>query len=79
VAQQSQTIAGKTFFQNGEQWIDAEVQNHPDARRVQVEFGSSEYFALVAKNSELGHWASVGSQAQFYFAGVIYDIVIPAP
>lgn len=79
LAQQTQSIAGKTFFQNGAQWIDAEVQKHPDARRVVVAFGSPEYFALLHRGATVAKWAAIGTQVQFVFEGVIYEVTAPTP
>ena len=79
LAQQTQSIAGKTFFQNGAQWIDAEVQKHPDARRVAVAFGSPEYFALLHRGATVAKWAAIGTQVQFVFEGVIYEVTAPTP
>jgi hypothetical protein len=75
VSEQSRTIAGKTFFQSGSGWMDAAIQQHPNARRVKILFGSPEYFALMTKGSNLGPWASIGVGVQFEFEGVIYEIM----
>src|SRR5262249_22059659 len=47
--QQGQFVGGKTFFQNADQWIDATVQKAPDAKRVRIQFGSTDYFELIKK------------------------------
>src|SRR5262249_1176057 len=39
-SQQSQFVAGKTFFQNDKQWIDSAIQKSPNAKRVRLQFGS---------------------------------------
>ena len=49
-SQQTQFVAGKNFFQNDKQWIDSAVQKHPNAKQVRIQFGSPEYFELVAKH-----------------------------
>lgn len=79
LAQQTQSIAGKTFFQHGAQWVDAEVQKHPDARRVTVAFGSAEYFALLKRGATVAKWAAIGQQVQFVFEGMIYEVTAPTP
>jgi len=48
-AQQSQYAGGKTFFLNDKRWVDSEVQRHPKAKHVKIEFGSNEYFDLATK------------------------------
>jgi Ca-activated chloride channel family protein len=73
--QQSRFIRGRNFFQNGEQWIDAEVQKRQDAKRVQVKFGGDEYFALLAKHTDAAAWLSVGRNVQFVLDNTVYEIV----
>jgi len=74
LAQQARFIGGKTFFQNGAQWIDSEVQKLSDARKVRVQFGSTEYFALLNKNQAVAKWAAQGTSVQFVLAGTVYEI-----
>lgn len=74
LAKQSRVVDGKTFFQNGDEWIDAEIQKHVQAKRVKVPFNSAEYFELMRKNSRFAKWATVGTKLQFYFDGTIYKI-----
>ena len=78
-ARQSQTVAGKTFFQSGAAWIDAELQKHPKARRVRVVFGSKEYFDLLANDPRLAKWAAVGEQVQFFHGGTVYELSPASP
>jgi hypothetical protein len=39
---QNRFVAGRSFFQNGDQWIDATVQNANTAKRQRVQFNSAE-------------------------------------
>jgi Ca-activated chloride channel family protein len=73
--QQSRFVRGRNFFQNGEQWIDAEVQKRPNARRVPVKFNSDEYFALVKKHPDAAAWLSVGRNVQVVVGDEVYDVV----
>lgn len=74
LAKQSRVVGGKTFFQNGDEWIDAEIQKHAQAKRVTVAFNSAEYFELMRKNARFARWATMGTKLQFYFDGTIYEI-----
>jgi len=74
LAQQGRFIGGKTFFQNGALWIDSEVQKRSDSRKVRVQFGSTEYFALLSKKQEVAKWAAQGTSVQFVLAGTVYEI-----
>jgi len=74
-SQQNRFIRGRTFYQNGAQWIDAEVQRHPDARRVQVKFNSDEYFSLLKKYPDAAQWLSVGTNVQLLLDDTVYEVV----
>jgi Ca-activated chloride channel family protein len=73
-SQQTQFVAGKSFFQNGKQWIDAAIQKHSDAKRVRIQFGSAEYFDLVAKQPKALPWLALGQNVQFVLDNTVYDI-----
>jgi Ca-activated chloride channel family protein len=73
-SQQTQFVAGKNFFQNDQQWIDSTLQKHPNAKRVRIQFGSPDYFDLLAKNSKVLPWLALGQNVQFIFNNTLYDI-----
>ncbi|MCX6921612.1 MAG: VIT domain-containing protein [Verrucomicrobia bacterium] len=73
-SQQTQFVAGKSFFQNDKQWIDSAVQKLPNAKRIRIQFGSAEYFDLVAKNSKALPWLALGQNVQFLLDNTVYDI-----
>ena len=73
-AQQTQFVAGKNFFQNDKQWIDSDVQKSPKATRVRIQFGSTEYFELIAQNSKALPWLALGQNVQFVLNDTLYDI-----
>ncbi len=72
--QQSRFVGGKTFFQNNEQWVDADVQKVRDAKRVRVQFNSPEYFELLKKNPKALSWLSVGRNVQFVLGETVYEV-----
>jgi len=73
-ARQSQFIAGKTFFQNDKLWIDSAIQQHPDAKRIRIQFGSPEYFDLLATHEKALPWLALGQNIQFVLDDTIYDV-----
>ena len=73
-AQQGQFVAGKTFFQNDKQWVDSAIQKHSEAKRVRIQFGSTDYFELIEKNKEVTPWLALGQDIQFVMDGTIYEI-----
>jgi len=73
-SQQSQFVAGKTFFKNGNQWMDSAIQKLPDAKHVRMQFGSQEYFDFLAKKPQTAPWLALGQEVQFVWEGTVYEI-----
>lgn len=73
-AQQNRFIAGKSFYQNGAQWVDAEAQQLKDAKPVKLEFGSTDYFALLTKHPAAAQWLALGKSVQFVLNGTLYEV-----
>lgn len=72
--QSSQFVSGKNFFLNGSQWVDSAIQKMADAKRTRVQFGSQEYFDLLAKHPQVAPWLAMGQNVQFVWEGVAYEI-----
>ncbi len=73
-SQQTRHIRGRTFYQNGTQWIDAQVQGRPDTQRVQVKFNSDEYFTLLKEHPDAAQWLSVGQNVQLVLDNKVYEV-----
>ena len=73
-SQQGQFVAGKSFFQNGQQWTDSAIQKQINAKRLRIQFGSPEYFDLVAKQPKALPWLALGQNVQFVLNDTVYDI-----
>ena len=73
-SQQTQFVAGKNFFQNNRQWMDADVQKNQNARRQRIQFNSAEYFALAAQEPKALPWLALGQNVQFVLNDTVYDI-----
>lgn len=71
-AQQNRFVNGRTFYQNGNQWIDANVQNL--RKRQSLKFNSPEYFTFLNHHPEAAQWMALGSNVQFALADTIYEI-----
>jgi hypothetical protein len=74
IHEQSRFAAGKTFFRNGDKWIDSDVQKKANARRVQVQFGSQEYFDLIAKQPQAKSWFALGTTVEFTVGDTVYEV-----
>lgn len=72
-AAQARQVGTKTFYRNGAQWSDSELGKAKDARRVQIRFGSEEYFALARRLPEAA-WLALGPSVHLVFEGSVYEI-----
>ena len=70
----SRFVNGKSFFQNGAQWVDTAVQKLPQATVVRLQFGSNEYFEFVDKNPGVTGWLSLGQNVRFVWNNAVYEI-----
>ena len=72
--QESKFVNGRTFYLNGNQWVDSQVQKLSNAKRVRVQFNSDEYFDLIAKQPKALAWLAIGKNVQFALGDTIYEI-----
>src|SRR6266446_2389942 len=70
--QQSRSVNGRAFFQNGNQWIDSNAQN--TAKRQRIQFNSEEYFNLLTKHPEAGPWLALGQNVVLKLDDTVYEI-----
>lgn len=73
-AQNSQYVNGRNFFQNGNQWVDSQVQQTPQMRRLRLQFNSKEYFAFAATNAAARPWLALGNNVQFVLKNTVYEV-----
>jgi len=71
---QGQFVAGRNAFQNGNQWVDSLAQKQANAKHVRIQFNSTEYFALAAKEPQALPWLALGQNVQFVLNGSVYEI-----
>lgn len=71
---QGQFVAGRNAFQNGNQWVDSLAQKQSNAKHVRIQFNSTEYFALAAKEPKSLPWLALGQNVQFVLNDTVYEI-----
>jgi Ca-activated chloride channel family protein len=72
--QRAKYIAGRAFFQNGNQWIDNNVSKQNDEKSVRIKFGSDEYFALLVQHPEARPWLALGENVKVLLGSTVYDV-----
>jgi Ca-activated chloride channel family protein len=68
------TAGDKTFHMKGEEWIDTEFKDSSALPRVEVQFGSDEFFNLIAREPKLAEFFSLGKKITVVFKGKIYRV-----
>jgi Ca-activated chloride channel homolog len=74
LSQQGRFVAGKNFYQNDGQWVDAAAQKLQNAKRQRIQFNSAEYFAFAAKERRALPWLALGQNVQFVLDDTLYEI-----
>ncbi|MFN3409651.1 MAG: VIT domain-containing protein [Limisphaerales bacterium] len=73
-AQNAQFVNGRNFFQNGNAWVDSQVQQSQQMRRLRLRFNSPEYFAFAATNAAARPWLALGNNVQFVLKDTVYEV-----
>jgi len=68
------TVGDKTFQLKGEEWIDTEFKDSSALPGVEVQFGSDEFFNLIATEPKLAEFFSLGKKVTVVFKGKIYHV-----
>lgn len=76
LSQQVRQIGARTFYNDGKNWVDGDIQKkQANVKRVQIKFGSREYFDLLAKIPEAAAWFALGNNVHFTHGDTVYEIV----
>ena len=74
LTQQVKNISGRAIYQQDEFWVDSELQNQSDVKKVRVQFNSDEYFKLLNKEPETAQFLALGQNVRFYHKNVFYEV-----
>jgi Ca-activated chloride channel family protein len=69
------TVGGKTFQLKNEEWIDTEFKDTLTLPKVELQFGSDEFFTLITKEPKLADFFSLGKKVVVVYKGKIYKVV----
>jgi Ca-activated chloride channel family protein len=69
------TVGGKTFQLKNEVWIDTEFKETLTLPKVELQFGSDEFFSLITKDSKLAEFFSLGKKIVVVYKGKIYKVI----
>ena len=71
---QMKTIGGKTFYLRDNIWTDSEYKADSKLPETKVVFGSSEYFELLKRKTQLGSYFSLGEAVIVVLDGHVYRV-----
>jgi len=69
------SIGDKTFQLKGEEWVDTQIKEPSTLPRIEVQFGSEEFFNLIANEPKLADFFSLGKRVSVVFKGKLYKVV----
>jgi Ca-activated chloride channel homolog len=68
------TAGSKTFISKDEVWVDTEYRAGSTLQRIQLKFGSEEFFNLIAKEPKLAEFFALGQRVIVVFGGKVYQV-----
>jgi Ca-activated chloride channel family protein len=73
--QEIRHAGGKTFYYNGDQWIDAGISARNTGKKIRVPFGSPDYFELLSRDPRAGQWLSLGPRVLLLIGDTVYEVI----
>ena len=73
-AQQVKLVNGRSFYQNGNVWLDGTLQSNQNLQKRQIKFNSDEYFALLREHSDAAAWFALGSEVDVVIGDTLYSV-----
>jgi len=75
LAQQVRNVNGRAVYQQNNFWVDSKLQNQKNAKPVQIQFNSKEYYALLNKEPATAQFLSLGQNVRFYHKNTYYEVI----
>jgi Ca-activated chloride channel family protein len=70
----NQFVANKNFINQNNVWVDTESQTSVKLREVNLQFGSEEYFRVLAANRGLAPYFALGENVTVVWNGNVYKV-----
>lgn len=74
LSQQVKNISGRAVYQQDKFWVDSELQNQSNVKKVRIQFNSDDYFKLLNKEPETAQFLALGQNVRFYHKNVFYEV-----
>ena len=73
-SQQVRNIQGRAVYQNGNEWIDLNVQTEETTKTNRIQFAGKEYFELLNNQPQVSQFLSLGNNVRFIYNNELYEI-----
>jgi Ca-activated chloride channel family protein len=70
----TQVVNGRAFYANAGAWTDSTAQSRKGLKRVELAFGSDDYFGLLKKHPEAAQWFALGNQVDVVLGDTLYVV-----
>jgi len=74
LTQQVKQVSGRAIYQYDKFWIDSELQNQSNAKKVKIKFNSDEYFNLLNKQPATAQFLALGQNVRFFYNNIFYEV-----
>ncbi len=74
LSQQVKNVLGRAVYQQDDYWVDSELQNQNNVKKVRVQFNSDEYYELLNKELETAKFFALGQNVRFYHKNIFYEV-----
>jgi Ca-activated chloride channel family protein len=72
--QRARFVGDRAFYQNGNEWDDANLSTQKNAHVTHLAFGSDDYFAFLAQHPEAERYLALGRNVKIALGNDEYDI-----
>ena len=74
LTQAARFVQGRAFYNSGEWWIDSELQNIKDPKRIRIKFAGDKYFELLRTMPKVAELFALGKNVRFVWGNDVYEI-----
>jgi Ca-activated chloride channel family protein len=72
--QQVKNVLGRAVYQQDKFWVDSELQNQTNIKKVRIQFNSDEYYELLANEPGTAQFLALGQNVRFFYNNVFYEV-----
>jgi Ca-activated chloride channel family protein len=74
LSQQVKNVLGRAVYQQDKFWVDSELQNQSNTKKVRIKFNSDDYFKLLNKEPETAQFLALGQNVRFFYKNAYYEV-----